>query len=69
MNRGRPRLNICSQRILSAIRHHGKILSAAQELGCSDAYIHLRLKKLGISLRDILDAPDVAALLQRATRR
>jgi molybdenum-dependent DNA-binding transcriptional regulator ModE len=64
MNRGRPKLNICALKILGAIRRHGTILAAARELGCSDAYVHIRLKRFGLSLQDVLDASDITALLQ-----
>ena len=52
--RGRPKLNIEMDRILEAIRRHGQVVAAAGELGCSDAYIHQRLKAMGLSLGDVL---------------
>jgi len=36
---------------------------AAKELGCSDAYIHVRLKRVGLSLKDVLEAPNLATLI------
>ncbi len=62
--RGRPRLNLELQQILEAVRRRGQVVAAARELGCSDAYIHVRLKKAGITLRDVLEARDLEALLQ-----
>ena len=32
-----------------------EVVAAARELGCSDAYIHQRLKEKGLKLRDILE--------------
>ena len=40
--RGRPRLNIELPQILEAVRRHGQVVAAAQELGCSDSYVHMR---------------------------
>ena len=61
--RGRPRLNIPLERIVKAVRRQGYVMRAALELGCSDAYIHGRLKVAGLSLRDVLEAPTVEVLL------
>ena len=54
--RGRPRLNIELERILDAIRRHGRVLAAAAELSCSDAYIHVRLTAANLTLREVLAA-------------
>ena len=56
--RGRPRLNIPLDDILAAIRETGYVLRAARKLGCSDAYIHQRLKEVGLSLREVLKPDD-----------
>lgn len=53
--RGRPKLNIEMDRILEAIRRHGQVVAAARELKCSDAYIHQRLKAMGLTLGDVLE--------------
>jgi len=61
--RGRPRLGIPLRQIIEMVRRHGRVMAAARELGCSDAYIHVRLKKAGFTLRHVLDAPCLEALL------
>ena len=61
--RGRPRLDLDLRAILEAVRRHRQVLAAARELGCSDAYIHVRLKKVGLSLKEVLEAPDLRSLL------
>jgi len=53
--RGRPRLNIETSAILEAVRRHGHLMAATRELGCSDAYIHVRFKKEGLTLTGVLD--------------
>jgi hypothetical protein len=54
--RGRPRLNLAMPDILETVRRHGQVMAAARELGCSDAYIHVRMKAAGLTLRAVLDA-------------
>ena len=61
--RGRPRLNLELAHILEAVRRHGQVVAAARELSCSDAYIHVRLKRAGLTLGRVLEAPNVEALL------
>ncbi len=61
--RGRPALNLKLSDILSCVRRHGKLLTAARELHCSDSYIHVRLKRAGMSLRDVLEAKSLEELL------
>ncbi len=56
--RGRPRLDIPLERIIKAVRRAGYVMRAAQELGCSDAYIHQQLKTAGLSLRQILEGKE-----------
>ena len=60
--RGRPRLNLEMAKILEAVRRHGQVVAAAHELGCSDAYIHVRLKQAGLTLGEVLNAPNLEAL-------
>jgi len=48
--RGRPRLDIPLERIINVVRQTGYAARAAEELGCSDAYIHQQLKSAGLSL-------------------
>ncbi len=67
--RGRPPLNLELESIISAVRRHGKIVSAARELHCSDAYIHVRLKREGLTLWDILTTDDIGALIKRRQGR
>ncbi len=60
--RGRPSLNLDLAHILKAVRDHGQIVAAARELGCSDAYIHVRMKQAGLTLAHVLESPDPALL-------
>jgi len=53
--RGRPRLDLDLRAILEAVRRHRQVIAAARELGCSDAYIHVRFKRVGITLRKVLE--------------
>ena len=61
--RGRLSLNLDLAHILKAVRDHGQVVAAARELGCSDAYIHVRLNRAGLTLAEVLDAPDLETLL------
>ena len=61
--RARPRLDLELSAILEAVRHHRQEMAAAMELGCSDAYIHVRLKKVGLSLKEVRGASDPATLI------
>ena len=54
--RGRPRLNLQMSDLLEEIRLHGNVVAAARHLGCSPAYIHARLKEVGITLGELLDS-------------
>ena len=56
--RGRPRLELELDQILDAVRRHQQVMAAARELGCSDAYIQVRLKAAGISLWDVLESDE-----------
>ncbi len=61
--RGRPRLDLDLMAILEAVRRHRQAMAASRELSCSDPYIHVRLKKVGLSLRMVLEATDLRSLL------
>ena len=61
--RGRPSLDLDLAQILKAVRDHGQVVAAARELDCSDAYIHVRLKRAGLTLSHVLESPDPAVLL------
>ena len=61
--RGLPRLNLELEQIVQAIRLHQQVMAAARDLGCSDAYIHVRLRKAGPNLARVLESPDQAGLL------
>ena len=65
--RGRPKLNLELSDILEAIRRHGQVLAAAREIGCSDAYVHVRLKDAGLTLAKVLDIRNAEALLNGKT--
>jgi len=52
--RGRPRLNLGLEQILEAVRRNRQVVAAARELGCSDAYIHVRFKSAGLTLAEVL---------------
>ena len=62
--RGRPRLPLTLYQILEAVKRHGQVLAAARELRCSDAYIHMRLKKVGLTLRAVLEADSLQGLFR-----
>ncbi|MBI4313087.1 MAG: hypothetical protein HY681_15120 [Chloroflexi bacterium] len=49
--------------ILETVRRHGTVMAAARDLGCSDAYIHVRLKEAGLTLRRVLEASTLEDLL------
>ena len=61
--RGRPRLDLDLLGILEAVRRHRQVMAAAKELGCSDAYIHVRFKQAGFTLRQVLETSNPAALI------
>ena len=60
--RGRPRLDLDLLAIFEAVRRHRQVMAAARDLGCSDAYIHVRLKRVGLNLKEVLEAPDLVTL-------
>lgn len=66
--RGQPRLNIALNQILETVQRHRQIVSAARELGCSQAYVHARMNEVGLTLRDVLETTDADALLLQQVR-
>jgi len=50
---GRKPLNISLKNVCECLRRHCSIAEAAQELGCSEAYIFKALKANGLKLKDI----------------
>ena len=67
--RGRPPLNIPLREILEAVRRRRNVTAAARELGCSDSYIHVKFKQVGLTFREVLEADTVQELLQSAHTR
>lgn len=61
--RGLPRLNLELEQVVQPIRLHQQVMAAARDLGCSDAYIHVRLKGVGLTLAQVLEAPNLRSLL------
>ena len=61
--RGLPRFNLELEQIVQAIRLHQQVMVASKDLGCSDAYIHVRLRKAGPNLVRVLESPDLESLL------
>jgi len=64
--RGRPRLDLRLEDILMAVRREGKVTAGARGLGCSPAYIHSRLKAVGLDLQRVLGEEHLLALLKAA---
>lgn len=52
---GRKRLDIPLQNICDALQSCRSVVVAAQELGCSPAYIFAALKKNGLTPKDVLN--------------
>jgi len=51
---GRKPLNIPLKNVYECLRRHCSIAEAAQELGCSEAYIFKVLKANGLKLKDVV---------------
>ena len=52
-------MNVRLVDILAALRQHDTVVAAARALGCSDGFIHQRLKRAGLSAsRFIKPDPD-----------
>ena len=52
---GRKPLNIPLKNVCESLKAHRSVVSAANELGCSEAYIFRRLKANGLKLRDVIN--------------
>ena len=63
--RDRPGLKITLHEIAGAVRRHRNVMAAARELGCSDAYIHAKFRRYGLTLEEVLEAGDAGTLLKR----
>lgn len=62
--RGRPKLPLTARQVLEAVRRHGTVTAAGRELDCSPAYIYARLSDMGLTLAQLLDAPNVDTLFR-----
>ena len=62
-------MNIPLREILEVVRRRRNVMAAARVLGCSDSYIHVEFKKVGLTFREVLEADTVEELLQSALRR
>ena len=51
---GRKRLNIPLKNISESLQVHRNVVTAANELGCSPAYIFGALKVNGLKLKDVI---------------
>ena len=51
---GRPRLNISLKKVIEALNRHGSVGPAAEELGCSQAYIFGILKDNRLKAKDVI---------------
>ena len=51
---GRKRLNIILKNVCESLQAHRSVVAAAQELGCSQAYIFKVLKANGLKLKDVV---------------
>ncbi len=60
---GRKRLNIPLKNISACLQAHRKVVTAANELGCSPAYIFGVLKVNGLKLKDVISATKDVGLL------
>jgi len=47
-------LNIAVTKVCDALRLHGSVLTAANELGCSCAYIYKNLKAAGLTPTEVI---------------
>lgn len=62
---GRKRLNIPLKNISDCLQAHRNVVTAANELGCSPAYIFGVLKVNGLKLKDVISATKDATLLKK----
>jgi hypothetical protein len=51
---GRKPLNIPLKNVCECLRKYHSVVRAAEELGCSQAYVFKTLKANGLNVRDIL---------------
>ena len=51
---GRKSLNIAVNNVYDTLRLHRSVVTAANELGCSRAYIYKVLKARGLTLTDVI---------------
>ncbi|MGD0352550.1 MAG: hypothetical protein ABSB38_03540 [Dehalococcoidia bacterium] len=51
---GRRRLNISLKKVIEALNRHGSVDPAAEELGCSAAYIFGILKDNRLKVKDVI---------------
>ena len=51
---GRKSLNIAVNNVYDALRLHRSVLTAAEKLGCSRAYIYMELAKHGTTPREVM---------------
>ena len=61
--RGSPSLNIPLEEILEAVRATGNQTNAATKLGCSEASVRTQINLAGLTLKQVMAAEDVEALL------
>ena len=57
---GRKRLNIPLKNVCECLRAHRNVVTAANELGCSQAYIFSVLKANGLKLKDVISGKGYA---------
>jgi len=57
----RPRLNLDPDLVIETVRRLGNLTYAAEELGCSPAYVANSLFDSGTSLADLLSEPLLSA--------
>ena len=69
---GRKRLNIPLKNVCECLQAHRNVVTAANELGCSQAYIFGVLKANGLKLDDVISGKGLATkdntLLNRGDR-
>lgn len=52
---GRPRLKIAVNKVYDALQRHRNLVTAAKELGCSQAYIYKVLKTYGLTVQEVIN--------------
>jgi len=57
---GRKRLNIPLKNVCESLSRHCSVAAAANELGCSPAYIFGVLKANGLKLKDVVNGKGLA---------